>query len=255
MRAASMLTTLALLLAGGRAQAAAVAAPGPATAPPPVVPVAPVAPVAPLVPDSPGATATAGSPSAPRLVRDPAPRPVPALRVQARYAEKAGRVLLYAGVEYLSRGDFFDSPGARVGAGFHVLESLALEAQVSHYWSSLNAEGQQVQRTLGAIPDSAAPAWLMLAGARYSIGYGKLLVGGMGTAIHFEPQVFMHLGGHIYDNDKGFSSDAGFGLLVFLTPRAFARIDIAMVFERERRSGVDVSVLGALPALCFGGVL
>jgi hypothetical protein len=213
---------------------------------------------------SPAATSPAATTTAPAsqptatsrgLIRDPAPRPIPALRVQSRYTEKAGRALVYAGVDYLSRGDFFNSPGARIGAAFYLIESVALEAQISHYWSWLNDEGQRVRDTLGAVPDSHAPEWLMLAGARYSIGYGKLLVGGMGTAIHFEPQIFAHLGGHLYDGDSGFSSDAGLGLLVFLTPRAFARIDVAMVFERERRSGVDVSVLGALPALCFGGVL
>ena len=175
--------------------------------------------------------------------------------MQSRYAQKAGRALLYGGVEYLARGDFFISPGVRLGLAYYLLEPLALEVQVSHYWSTLNGEAQRIREMLGAIPDSHAPGWLMLAGARYSIGYGKLLVGGMGTAIHLEPQAFVHLGGHVHDGDKGFSSDAGLGLLVYLTPDLFTRIDVALVFEREQRSGTPVSVWGALPALSIGGLL
>jgi hypothetical protein len=189
------------------------------------------------------------------LIRDPAPRPAPALRVQSRYAQKAGRALLSGGVEYLARGDFFVSPGARLAVAYNVLEPLALEAQVSHYWSSLNAEAQRLRSVAGVIPDSHAPGWLMLAGGRYSIGYGKLLVGGVLNAIHLEPQAFAHLGMHVNDGDTGFSSDAGLGLLVYLTPQLFSRIDVALLFEREERSGGPVSVWGALPALSFGGIL
>jgi hypothetical protein len=35
---------------------------------------------------------------------------------------------------------------------------------------------------------------VFLRGGRYSIGYGKLMVGGLGGAIHFEPQAFVHAG-------------------------------------------------------------
>jgi hypothetical protein len=193
--------------------------------------------------------------SRPGLIRDPAPRPAPALRIQSRYARKEGRALLSGGVEYLARGDFFVSPGARLAVAYNVLEPLALEVQVSHYWSSLNAEGQRLRSVAGVIPDSHAPGWLMLAGGRYSIGYGKLLVGGALNAIHLEPQAFVHAGMHVHDGDTGFSSDAGLGLLVYLTPQLFSRIDVALLFEREERSGATVSVWGALPALSFGGIL
>jgi hypothetical protein len=257
MRALRFVFAASVLLVTTRARAQSATAPAPgraATRPAATAPAAKSAaaapapkPAAPVV--KPVTEPTAG------LIHDPAPRPAPALRIQSRYAQKAGRPLLYGGVEYLARGDFFISPGARLGFAYYVLEPLALEAQVSHYWSSLNDEAQRIRQMLGAIPDSHAPGWLMLAGARYSIGYGKLLVGGMGTAIHLEPQAFLHLGGHVHDGDTGFSSDAGLGLLVYLTPDLFTRIDVALVFEREQRSGVPVSVWGALPALSIGGLL
>jgi hypothetical protein len=177
------------------------------------------------------------------------------VRVQSRFAQKLKLVQVFGAVEYLSRGDFYNSPGARVGGTYYPLESLGLELQVSHYWSSLDAEAERVKETLGAIPDSHAPGWLMLAGARYSIGYGKVMVGGVGGVIHFEPQAFAHVGMHVNDGDVGPSGDVGLGFLVFLTPRLFARIDAAVVLEREQRSGQGVAVWGALPSLGVGGSL
>jgi outer membrane beta-barrel protein len=194
--------------------------------------------------------------AAPRgLIQEPAPRPQTAIRVQPRFAVKAHLFQLFAGAEYLSRGDFYNSPGAHIGAAYYVLEPLALEAQVSHYWSSLDAEAERVKETLGAIPDSHPPGWLALVGARYSIGYGKLMVGGLGGVIHFEPQTFVHAGVHDHGGDVGPSADAGLGFLVFLTARLFTRIDAALVFERESRSGQTVSVWGTLPSLSLGGTL
>jgi len=188
-------------------------------------------------------------------LRDPAPRPPTDVRVQSRFAVKAKSAQLFAGAEYLSRGDFYNSPGARVGATYYPLESIGLELQVSHYWSSLNAEAERVKKNAGLIPNSHAPSWLLMAGGRYSIGYGKLLLGGLGGAIHFEPQAFLHAGMHAHDGDVGPSLDGGLGLLMFLTPKAFARIDAAIVFDREDRSGTAVSVWGTLPSISVGGTL
>jgi hypothetical protein len=252
---------LAACLAGGHA-AAADTTPPPTTAPATTV-ATPAASATPAATTTPTAAPTVTVPAPPShgeppragLIRDPAPRPMPALRVQARYAQKARQVVLFGGVEYLSRGDYYINPGARVGLGYYILEPLALELQVSHYWSSLNGEAARIKDNFGLIPDSHAPEWLGLVGARYSIGYGKLMVGGFGKAIHFEPQAFLHVGGHAYDGDVGFSSDAGLGLLIFLTPHAFTRVDVSLVFEREERSGKAISIWGALPALSVGGLL
>jgi hypothetical protein len=189
------------------------------------------------------------------VIREPAPRPLAAVRVQQRFAEKAQHAQILAGADYLARGDFFVSPGARVAAAYYPIEALGVELQVSHYWSSLDAEAQRIRNTLGAIPDSHAPEWLVLVGARYSIGYGKLMVGGLGGAIHFEPQAFLHAGMHDHSGDLGPSVDAGLGFLVFLTPKLFVRADGALVFERESRSSEGVSVWGVLPSLSIGGLL
>ncbi len=204
------------------------------------------APAAPPVPP-----AAASPPAA--SIHEPAPRPQPAARVQARYAEKAHHLLVFAGAEYLARGDYYNSPGLRLGGAYQFLESLAFEIQLSHYWSSLNDSAQRIVQTLGAVPDSRPPAWLGLAGARWSFGYGKLLVGGV--VIHLEPQLFAHVGIHDYGGDVEPSGDAGLGVLVFLTPRVFARADAAITLERESRSDQGVAVWGALPAFTLGSLL
>jgi outer membrane beta-barrel protein len=211
--------------------AASAAAEAPASAPP-----APVA-----------------APAPPAVIREPAPRPQPAARVQPRFVEKVHRWQLFAGGEYLARGDFYNSPGVRLGLAYYPLESLGLEVQLSHYWSSLDATAQEVVQTLGAVPDSRPPTWLGLAGARYSIGYGKILVGG--AVIHLEPQGFAHAGIHDYGGDVEPSGDFGVGLAVFPRPRLFVRVDVAVTIDRESRSGQGVAVWGALPALSVGGLL
>ena len=189
------------------------------------------------------------------VLREPAPRPVTDVRVQSRFAVKAKTGQLFGAAEYLSRGDFYNSPGARVGGAYYPVESIGVELQIAHYWSSLNAEGERIKRVFGLLPDSHAPAWMFLLGGRYSLGYGKLMLGGLGGAIHFEPQAFVHAGMHVHDGDVGPTADAGLGLLVFLTPKLFARIDAAIVYEREDRSGGPVNVWGTVPSLGVGGTL
>jgi hypothetical protein len=234
----------------GRALAAEASQPGAA---PPVVP-APVGAPSPVSVPAPSRPASANAP--PRsAIREPAPRPEAAVRVQQRFALKANLVQIYGGGEYLSRGDFYNSPGLRIGATYYVREPLGLELLLAYDWSSLDSTAQQVEAKNGLIPDSHPPGLRAMVGARYSIGYGKLMVGGLGGVVHFEPQAFLHAGIHDNGGEIGPSTDAGLGFLVFLTPRFFARIDAAVTLDFESRSGTTVGVWGALPALSVGGAL
>jgi hypothetical protein len=207
---------------------------------------------APVPGPSPPAPANATPRSA---IQEPAPRPEAAVRVQQRFALKAKLVEIYGGAEYLSRGDFYNSPGLRIGATYYVLEALGLEAQLAHDWSSLDSTAVQVKTNTSFLPDSHPPGYRAMVGARYSIGYGKLMVGGLGGVFHFEPQAFLHGGIHDNGGEIGPSTDAGLGFLVFLTPKVFARFDAAVTLDFESRSGTTVGVWGALPALSVGGTL
>ena len=119
-----------------------------------------------------GAPAVVAPPVPPRsLIHETAPRPEAAIRVQQRFAAKARLVELSGGFEYLSRGDFYNSPGARISGAYYPIESLGIEARISHYWSGLDATAQEVISTNGTLPDSHAPGWVgMVGGARPKIG-------------------------------------------------------------------------------------
>ena len=254
MRGLGPLAPVVMLALAGRAALAA-EAPSAAETPAPATPAAPA--LAP-VPAVGGANASpAAEPPATRrsVIPEPAPRPETAVRVQQRFAVKAKLTQIFAGADYLSRGDFYNSPGVRAGATYYVLEPLGVEVQVGHFWSSLDATAEQVKSTTGTLPDSHPPGWLALVGARYSIGYGKLMVGGLGGVIHFEPQAFVHGGVHDNGGEVGPSADFGLGFLVYLMPRVFLRADVAVTLDWEERSGATKTVWGTLPALSVGGML
>jgi len=246
---ASVLAAIILLGTWGTPVLSAEAAPPLATPSPAPLPASPS-------PWSASASSRPAPVTAPRsAIDEPAPRPEAAVRVQPRFALKAKLVQISGGFEYLSRGDFYNSPGLRIGATYYLLEPLGLEVQVAHDWSSLDSTAKQVVASSGLLPDSHPPGWRAMVGARYSIGYGKLMVGGLGGVIHFEPQAFLHGGIHDNGGQIGPSTDAGLGFLVFLTPRFFARVDAAVTLDFESRSGTTIGVWGALPALSVGGTL
>ncbi|HXT96478.1 MAG TPA: hypothetical protein VN853_09265 [Polyangia bacterium] len=256
MRRAGRLAVTLLALAFSRgsraAPAAPVAAPAPAGTPPAAAPRPPAK--GSLASAAPGAGAPpALAPPPHSLIHEAAPRPEAAIRVQQRFAAKARLVELSGGFEYLSRGDFYNSPGARISGAYYPIESLGIEARISHYWSSLDATAREVISTTGTLPDSHAPGWVGMLGARYSIGYGKLLVGGLGGVIHFEPQAFVHGGLHDNDGDVGPSADFGLGFLVFLMPRLFVRADVPVTLDWEYRYSRTVTVFGTAPTLSVGG--
>lgn len=187
---------------------------------------------------------------------EPAPRPLPSVRIQNRYTSKEGRLQMYAGGTYLLRGDFWLSPGLRAGVTYHPIEWLGIELQATRFWSRLDAEAERIRDSTGYIPDSHAPVWLVGAGLRASLGYGKLMLGtGGGRALHFEPQLFAHAGFHLFDGDRGGSGDAGAAFLLYLTPRVFARIDLGATVDVEGRSDGSRPVVGFMPTLVVGGAL
>jgi hypothetical protein len=229
------------------------AAAQPATTPPVQAPATTQTPSEMPAPAPPRLAPSSGAP--PSSIHEAAPRPEAAIRVQPRFAVKAKLTEIYGGFEYLSRGDFYNSPGLRVGGVYYLFEPLGLEVQLAHDWSSLDATAERAKAQYGLLPDSHPPGLRAMVGARYSIGYGKLMVGGLGGVIHFEPQAFLHAGIHDNAGEVGPSSDAGLGFLVFLTSKLFVRVDAAVTLDFESRSGTTIGVWGALPALSAGGTL
>jgi hypothetical protein len=245
--------------ADARAPAAAAPVPGslatagPPSAPPP--PGSPATPATPAASSAPTAVPVPVSRPAAGTLREPAPRPVADLRVQNRFATNAGTTQLFVGIDYFDRRDYYTSPGLRVGGTYYLGESLGVELQMSRFFSSLNHAATEVQHTYGLLPDSRAPTWLFLAGGRYALGFGKMMIGGVNHVVHFQPQALAQVGLHVYDGSLGPSGMIGAGLLVHITPRWFVRLDGAMTVELESRIDGTATVLGFLPSLVGGGLL
>jgi hypothetical protein len=235
--------------------AAALAGGAAATAAPPPAPAAPQPTAREAAATATAATATPAPSSAPGGLREPAPRPAAELRVQNRYAQNARAFQLFGGADFLERRDFYVSPGVRIGGTYFLAESLGLEVQISHFFSRLNQAALQVQQRYGVLPDSRAPGWLAVGGVRYAAGYGKMIVGGVNRAIHFQPQALAQVGLHVNDGTVGPSGLAGLGLLVHATPRWFFRLEAAATLDLERRVTGTATVLGFLPSLVTGGTL
>jgi len=186
---------------------------------------------------------------------EPAPRPAADLRIQNRLVHNASALHVFAGVDYLERRDFYVSPGVRAGASYYLTEALGAEVQASHYFSRLNDAARQVEQTYGALPDSRAPGWLFVGGLRAALGYGKIMMSGVSSAVHFQPQALLQVGLHVHEGNVGPSGITGVGLLVSITPRLFVRLDGALSLDVEARSQGTTWALGFLPSLVVGGAL
>ena len=208
-----------------------------------------------LLASSPPSSSSSSSPSPRSSLPDPAPRPAADVRVQNRLYHNAKAVHLFVGVDYLERRDYYVSPGVRIGGGYWWTERLGLELQISRFFSRLNDAAREVGRMYGVLPDSRAPSWLVVGGLRAGLGYGKMMVGGLGSAIHFQPQALLQAGLHAHEGNVGPSALGGIGLLVHATDRLFVRLDGAVSLDLEARSAGTVAAFGFLPSLVVGGAL
>lgn len=175
--------------------------------------------------------------------------PSPADRVQRRLYENAGRFEAEVGAEYLSRGDFFLSPGIAAAVRWYPLEALGLELAASRFFSFLSPVASEIRSRTGYIPDAQPPAWLFRAGARFSLGYGKLLA--FGQLLHFEPQALARLALLTGEPSVAPGFDVGAGMVVHLNPLLHLRFEVALFPHVERRT-TWVPVMGVIPSITLG---
>jgi len=191
------------------------------------------------------------------LAADPA-SPIPGtegtpVRVERRLLIKQGHVFATGGLGYLSRGDYYNNPGLFLSGSWYPMEMGGPELKLALFLSSLGAAGIEVFERTGLVPDAHRPVALLAAGWRQTLGYGKVLVG-TGALVHFDVQAAAHLGFTFTDRGVSPSPMLGPGLLVRLSPRVHAQLDVPLVVTFEKRSRGLVS-LGVLPTLTFGVVL
>ncbi len=180
--------------------------------------------------------------------------PIVTQRVDRRFVQKTGRAELSLGLGYLARGDFYQNVGLEGTFGYWLDESLALEAQAALYHAGDTDATDQVRRDLGFVPNAHREQSSVTVGGRWSIAYGKALVG-QETVVHFDPQVFGHVGLHSAEDAIGPMAD--FGLALGARPQRWLelRLDVAIVLQAEERRDGWAPLLGFKPLVSVGFML
>ncbi|MET0400996.1 MAG: hypothetical protein ABW123_01280 [Cystobacter sp.] len=191
------------------------------------------------------------------LAADPAsPVPgveAPPVRVERRLLLKEQHGFLTAGPTYLARGDYYNNPGLLLSGTWYLTEMSGVELKAGAFLSSLNASATEVFERTGLVPEANRPIALLSVGWRQGLGYGKVLVGGS-RVIHFDVQAAAHLGVTLTSRGVSPSPMIGPGLLMRLSPRIHAQLDVPLVVTLEPRPR-SLITLGALPSLTVGVVL
>jgi hypothetical protein len=196
--------------------------------------------------------AAAPAASAPASIPGAEGEPV---RVERRLLLKKGHVFVTGGLGYLSRGDYYTSPGLHASGSWYPIEDGGLELKLGLFLSWLGPAGTEVFERTGLVPDAHRPVALLAPGWRQSLGYGKVLVGSADNkVVHFDVQATGHLG--LTFTDRGVSPSVllGPGLILRFTPRLHAQLDVPIVMSIEQRSRGSFS-LGLLPTFTLGAVL
>ena len=194
------------------------------------------------------ASASAAEPTPPPAWLPPtAPADVP--RLQQKLYVKHKQYQLDLSGQYLWRADFYYNPAVALTLRYFATEDLAAELSATRFISSLQGNALEVREKFGFVPDSHKSEWLVRAGARYSVGYGKLLFGR--RVIHVEPQVGAHLALLIGDAMLAPGFDLSAGFLVHWTQRFHSTFEVVVFPHLEKRSGWT-PVLGVMPSLGVG---
>lgn len=170
-------------------------------------------------------------------------------RLQRRQYELARAIQGDAGYEHLARGDFYVTNGLSLAGRYWINELVAPELAISRYYTVLNGEALAIRRETGYVPDAQPPGWLFRAGARFSLGYGKILV--FGGVLHLSPQAFARLALLTGEPNVAPGLDLGVGLLVHVNELVHVRLDLAVFPHVEKRT-TWVPVIGVLPLVSVG---
>ncbi|HEX8824111.1 MAG TPA: hypothetical protein VF794_29595 [Archangium sp.] len=190
----------------------------------------------------------------------PAPASIPGaegepVRVERRLLLKKGHAFITGGLGYLSRGDYYTSPGLHASGSWYPFEDGGVELKAALFISWLGPAGTEVFERTGLVPDAHRPVAMLAPGWRQSLGYGKLLVGSTDNkVVHFDIQATGHLGLTFTDRGVSPSLLLGPGLILRFTPRVHAQLDVPLVMSIEQRTRGSFS-LGLLPTFTLGAVL
>jgi hypothetical protein len=174
-------------------------------------------------------------------------------RVEPRLLIKERHLFLSGGVTWLERGDYYDSPGLIAQISWYPVEQHALELQLGGLFSFMSTSGQEVFRVAGLVPDAHMPAGFVLAGWRHTLAYGKAAIGAQ--IVHFDLQGAAHVGTLITDRAWTPALSFSGGVLVRLSERVFAQLDLGLLANYESRPKSSPLNFGFLPLLTLGAEL
>ena len=172
--------------------------------------------------------------------------------VQNRFSEKAGAFSAHlTGITHI-RNDFYNAFGFGLDLDYYFGESFGVELRGLLIKSSLSSPALDLKERTGLTPDTYPQKGMVLAGGRYSIGYGKILLF-ENIVMHFDPQVFVHGGVAFAERRIIPSALYGLSLLNHFRWGIQLKIDIAgsVQFEERSNRGQVVS-FGFMPSIGIG---
>lgn len=190
------------------------------------------APKAPPIPPAPGWEITGTSSVA-------LPEPSVTQRVEQRIFGKTGGVVGRAGFSYLSRGDFYNHPGISAELSYYPIEWIGVDLVTTVFFSHLNATAEALRRSTGLLPDSQKPIVRVAAGGRLAFAYGKLLIESLGTVLHFDANLALHLGALKTDTAFNPALDLGLGLQIRAYQRLLVFTDLGWMISYESRTNTN----------------
>lgn len=183
--------------------------------------------------------------------------PVPPVdhTVEQRLFRKDGRLIARAGFTYLSRGDFYRSPGIALDATWNASEQLGIDVVSSTlFLSHLTATAAQLRRTTGLLPDSQKPVLRLATGGRWSFAYGKVLVEALDRVVHFDASATAHAGVLFTNETVNPGGDLGLALQARAHDRVLVWIEAAWFLSYEARTSSSVAS-GPMATIGMGFVL
>lgn len=169
-------------------------------------------------------------------------------RVEHRLFAKSDHLILRTGFSYLSRADFYASPGVTASATWYLDEWLGLDLlSATFFFSERTEAAAAVERETGYVPDSQRPILRATAGARFAFAYGKLLLEALDSVVHLDASAFAHAGVLVTDEAPNLGGDLG--LSVQLRARevvlVFAEIGWLGSYEDRRNTSFASGLLAA----------
>ena len=171
--------------------------------------------------------------------------------VQRRYASKQNLLTLSGALATHVRDDFYDSWGVGAQLAYYISERWGFEARALFLRTRLDGAALDLQERIGLVPDARPQNRWLLLGARYSPGYGKMLMWDS-FLVHFDPQLVIHLGVATAEKRWLPTSTVAFSLMTHWRWGIKASVDLGVTTQFERRERGWVFTTGFAPVLGLG---